>query len=116
MNEPDRSLQVNGVIADFVDETLRDREGSLVELRPRAFAVLRHLANNPNRLVGKDELMTAIWPGIAVTDDSLVQCIHEIRRAIGDEAHAVLKTVPRRGYRLVLPVTSAEAASRPVRK
>ena len=45
--------------------------------------------------------MAAVWPGIAVTDDSLVQCIGEIRRAIGDEAHAVVRTVPRRGYRLV---------------
>ena len=60
--------------------------------------------------------MAAVWPGIAVTDDSLVQCIGEVRRAIGDEAHAVVRTVPRRGYRLALPAESAPVqADRPRR-
>jgi TolB-like protein/DNA-binding winged helix-turn-helix (wHTH) protein/rhodanese-related sulfurtransferase len=72
-------------------------------LRPQCFAVLRFLLRNPSRLVTKDELMAAVWPGTVVTDDSLVQCVHEIRRALGDEDHTVLKTAPRRGYRLVLP-------------
>ena len=56
-------------------------------LRPQTFATLRYLIENPDRLVSKDELMEAVWHGIAVTDDSLVQCVHEIRRAIGDDAH-----------------------------
>ena len=75
--------------------------GAAIPLRPQAFAVLRCLAERPGRLVSKDELMAAVWPGIAVTDDSLVQAVGDIRRAIGDEAHAVVRTVPRRGYRLV---------------
>jgi DNA-binding winged helix-turn-helix (wHTH) protein len=102
----------NGVVADFGSETLRDASGNAIPLRPRSFAVLRHLADNPGRLVTKDELMQAVWPGIAVTDDSLVQCIGEIRRAIGDDAHAVLRTVPRRGYRLVPPQGRPEAPPR----
>ena len=97
------SFVVNGVTADFAAETLRDPTGAPVALRPQAFAVLRYLAENPDRLVTKDELMAAVWQGVAVTDDSLVQCIHDIRRALGDEAHAVLRTVSRRGYRLVPP-------------
>lgn len=105
-------LAVNGVVADFASETVCDQAGNPVPLRPRAFAVLRHLAANPNRLVTKDELMGAVWPHVAVTDDSLVQCIHEIRRALGDEGQAVLKTVPRRGYKLVLPAASALAPAR----
>ena len=105
----------NGVVADFGNETLRDASGNPIPLRPRSFAVLRHLAENPRRVVTKDELMEAVWPGIAVTDDSLVQCIGEIRRAIGDEAHAVLKTVPRRGYKLMPPEGRAEAATGRVR-
>lgn len=94
---------VNGVEADLAAETLRDHSGKIIALRPQAFAVLRYLVENANRLVGKDELMQAIWPGIAVTDDSLVQCIHDIRRALGDDGRSVLTTVPRRGYHLVLP-------------
>jgi TolB-like protein/DNA-binding winged helix-turn-helix (wHTH) protein/rhodanese-related sulfurtransferase/Flp pilus assembly protein TadD len=97
------TLAINGVVADFGNESLRDADGNDIVLRPQVFAVLRYLSDRPNRLVSKDELMAAVWPGVAVTDDSLVQCIHEIRRAINDVQHSVLRTIPRRGYRLVLP-------------
>jgi TolB-like protein/DNA-binding winged helix-turn-helix (wHTH) protein len=100
-------LVINGVSADFGKQTLRDKSGNSLALRPRAFAVFQHLTENANRLVTKDELMQAVWRGVAVTDDSLVQCIHEIRRALGDSGQAVLKTLPRRGYCLELPVTKA---------
>ena len=102
-----RRLAINGVIADFGSETLRDTSGQPVALRPQAFAVLRYLAEHAGRLVTKDELMQALWPGLAVTDDNLVQCIHEIRRAFRDNDRIVLKTAPRRGYRLVLPEDTA---------
>ncbi len=105
------AIEINGVIADFADETLRDRSGGTVALRPQAFAVLRRLAASPNRLVTKGELMTAVWPGIAVTDDSLVQAVRDIRLALGDEQHAIVRTVPRRGYRLVPPAPAEPAAT-----
>src|SRR5712692_3263051 len=98
-----QKLAINGVIADFGGETLRTNSGQSVDLRPQAFAVLRHLAEHAGQVVTKDELMQAVWPGIAVTDDSLVQCIHDIRRALQDNERALLKTVPKRGYRLALP-------------
>jgi virginiamycin B lyase len=104
---------INGITADFGSEVLRDSTGNTVALRPQTFAVLRHLVGNANRLVTKDELMQAVWPGIAVTDDSLVQCIHEIRRALGDESQTVLKTVPRRGYRMVLPEANTVVSAAP---
>jgi TolB-like protein/DNA-binding winged helix-turn-helix (wHTH) protein/Tfp pilus assembly protein PilF len=106
-----QTVAINGVTADFGSETLRDQSGAPVDLRPQAFAVLRYFVEQAGRLVTKDELMQAVWPGIAVTDDSLVQCVHEIRRALHDDSHAVLKTVPRRGYRLDLPSTGAVGAS-----
>ena len=107
---PSQGLTINGVEVDLAAEVLRDGHGVAVPMRRQAFAVLRHLLGNPGRLVAKDELMAAVWPGIAVTDDSLVQCIHEIRRALHDEPHMVLRTVPRRGYRLVLPAARRPAA------
>src|SRR5271156_1441577 len=103
-----RKLAVNGVIADFGSETLRTISGHSVALRPQAFAVLRYLAERAGRLVTKDELMQALWPGLVVTDDSLVQCVHEIRRAFQDNDRGVLKTAPKRGYRLVLPADAAQ--------
>jgi adenylate cyclase len=110
MDVRDGKFAVNGVIADFGSETLRSASGHSIALRPQAFAVLRHLAEHAGQLVTKDELMEALWPGLAVTDDTLVQCIHEIRRALQDDDRAVLKTAPKRGYRLVLPADLAQAA------
>src|SRR5207244_324308 len=66
-----QKLAINGVIADFGAETLRTYSGNSIELRPQAFAVLRHLAEHAGQVVMKNELMRAVWPGIAVTDDSL---------------------------------------------
>jgi TolB-like protein len=48
--------------------------------------------------VTKDELMSAVWPEVIVTEDSLTQCVHEVRRALGPEGGVLLRTVPRRGY------------------
>ena len=101
---------INGVTVDLGNELLRDRSGNSIFLRPQCFAVLRHLVEHADRLVTKEALMEAIWPGVTVTDDSLVQCIHQIRRALGDDGHAILKTVPKRGYRFILP-TEAETDS-----
>jgi adenylate cyclase len=82
-----------------------------IDLRPKAFDVLRHLAENAGRLVPKDELYQAVWPDIAVTDDSLVQCIGELRHKLGDEAHTLIKTVPRRGYLLDVQISAGDDAA-----
>src|SRR5271170_1143206 len=108
MDERVRKFAVNGVIADFGSETLRTQSGHSIALRPQAFAVLRYLVEHAGRIVTKDELMHTLWPGLVVTDDSLVQCIHEIRRAFEDNDRVVLKTAPKRGYRLVLPADAAQ--------
>jgi adenylate cyclase len=80
--------------------TVVNGSGAPVTLRPQSLAVLKILTDRSGEVVTKDELMAAIWPGIAVTDDSLVQCITDLRRALGDDAHSIIKTVPKRGYLL----------------
>jgi formylglycine-generating enzyme required for sulfatase activity/DNA-binding winged helix-turn-helix (wHTH) protein len=80
--------------------------GRDIELRPKTFEVLRHLAQNAGRLVSKEELFEAVWPNVVVGDDSLVQCIRELRQKLGDDEHGLIKTVSRRGYLL-------DAARRP---
>lgn len=69
-----------------------------IKLRPKSFDVLRYLTENPGRLVGKDELIESVWQGMAVTDDSVVQCLKDIRRALEDKDQTFIRTVPRRGY------------------
>lgn len=81
-------------------------DGSEIALRPKTFAVLHHFLQNPQRLVSKDELFAAVWPKLAVTDDTLVQSIGELRRALGEEGPRLLKTIPRRGYRFDADVTT----------
>ena len=88
---------------DAQRRTLR-RSGADVELRPLAFDALGFLVRHAGRVVTKDELIAAIWPGLVVTDDSITRCISDIRRALGDVEQRIVKTVPRRGYTLAVPV------------
>lgn len=74
------------------------RGGKEVKVRPKSFEVLKYLAEHHGRLVSKSDLIGAVWADAFVTDDSLVQCLIEVRRALGDESRRYVKTVPRRGY------------------
>lgn len=74
------------------------RADAEIKLRPKVYETLRYLVENPGRLIGKQELMQALWPDSFVTEDSLVQCTLELRRALDDREQQILKTVPRRGY------------------
>ncbi len=87
-------------------------DGSEIALRPKTFAVLRYLSENCARLVSKDELFAAVWPNLAVTDDTLVQSIGELRRALGDDGPRLIKTVPRRGYRFDSDVSVVASTGR----
>ncbi len=84
------------------------RRGAVeVTLRPKVFDALTYLVERHGRLVTKAELIDAIWPDAAVTDNSLAQCLLEIRRALGDDSQQVVRTVARRGYVFAAPVTTA---------
>jgi adenylate cyclase len=74
-------------------------DGREITLRPKTFAVLTYLAARPGQLVSKEELFAAVWPNLVVTDDTLVQSIGELRRALGENGPRMIATVPRRGYR-----------------
>src|SRR5262245_66646527 len=74
-----------------------------VHLTPKAFAVLSYLVARSDRLVTKDELLRALWPDTHVQDAILKVMVGEIRKALGDRAHAprYIETTPRRGYRFI---------------
>ena len=99
-------------IVDLAADELRTLEGAHVELRPRSWAVLRLLAEHAGHLFGKDDVIAKVWDDVAVTDDSLAQCVADIRKAIGDEERRVLRTVPRKGYILVPSQRRVELAAR----
>jgi TolB-like protein len=81
------------------------KDGQSVFLRPKAYALLIHLARNIGRVVPKAELMDAVWPGIYVTEDSLTQNVREIRKALNDTEQSLVRTITRRGYMLAAPET-----------
>src|SRR5438105_4352836 len=107
-------LLLNGHRLDLDRAQLFDLRGQPVELRPQAMAVLLELGRRHGELVTRRDLSARVWPGVSVTDDSLVQCVVEIRRALGDTRQQVVRTMPRRGYLLI--VDAADAPPRDVQK
>ncbi len=80
---------------------LWDAQEAEVFLRPQSSMVLNVLVRNLGQVVSKNDLIAAVWQHISVTDDSLTQCIADIRRAIGDKDRTIVKTLPKRGYMVV---------------
>ena len=111
-SRPQRQVRLPLHIIDLVADELRSNSGEHVDLRPRSYAVLRLLAENAGRLVTKDAIIAKVWDDVAVTEDSLTQCIADIRRAVGDDDRRVLRTVPRKGYLLVPSQRGAQLAGR----
>src|SRR4051794_6265548 len=74
-------------------------DGAELPLRPKSFALLRLFLENAGRLLDRDTIMAAVWPDVVVTDESIAQCVRDIRKVLGDEGQRTLRTVPRRGYR-----------------
>src|SRR5277367_1474901 len=88
------------------------RADSPVSLTPKAFDVLLYLAQNPNRLVTKEELLQAVWGDTFVEEGNLTQYISHLRKALGDNSEdaRLIVTIARKGYQFTAGVTVAEAA------
>ena len=82
-------------------------------LTPKPLDLLFYLLERPGTLVTKEELLDEIWPGANVTENALAQAVSELREALDDEAGAptYVRTVSRRGYRFIAPVTTSPAPS-----
>ena len=87
---------------DIETGELRGASGRAVPLRPQTARVMAALLSREGDLVSKRELMDEVWTDTHVTDDSLVQCICEIRKALGPKDGKLLRTVPRHGYRIAM--------------
>lgn len=108
--DPSASLRL-----DLGNQWVR-RGGETLTLTPKAFAVLRHLAEHAGQLVPKQDLLDSVWRNAVVVEAVLATTIREIRKVLGDDANApwLIETVHRRGYRLLRPLaieTAAEPAA-----
>jgi TolB-like protein len=109
--DPEQSAYRLGEFTFDLRRGLLLREGKQTALRPKAQALLTHLARNSGRVVPKNELFDIVWPGVFVTEDSLTQTIRELRKALHDEAQQLIRTVARRGYLLSAHVEQPEVRS-----
>ena len=89
-------------LLDPAEHTL-SREGRPVPLTPKVFEILKLLVENNGHLIGKNELMSAVWPDSFVEEGNLTRNISTLRTALGErpDEHQFIETVPKRGYRFI---------------
>jgi DNA-binding winged helix-turn-helix (wHTH) protein/Flp pilus assembly protein TadD len=102
-------LRFSGFELDSERAELRRPDGESIKLRPKTLEILRLLAGNAGRVLSKQQLMEAVWPNVHVGEDSLFQCIREIRAALGDDKRQVVRVISGRGYLFQAEVTGAQA-------
>ena len=112
------TYEFDGFVVD--PEAFRiSKSGRQLRIEPKALQILIYLLERPGRLVTKQELFEAVWPGLAVTENALTRAIAQLRKTLGDGATAprYIETVPTRGYRFIGALqtegTSAAAAVPP---
>jgi DNA-binding winged helix-turn-helix (wHTH) protein/Flp pilus assembly protein TadD len=86
------------------------RDDARVSVEPKVMDLLLFLADRPGEVVGRDALLAALWPDVVVGDDTLARTVSKLRSALEDDVKnpAYIETVPKRGYRLIAPVTKPE--------
>jgi len=106
-----RKLRFGAFVLDLDRASVSKGEAER-KLRPKSFEVLCYLVERPRRLLSKQELISAIWPDSFVTDNALVQCLQDIRRALDDDSQELIRTVARRGYIFEADVIAAASVPR----
>jgi len=106
MREPAAILYEFGPFILDAAERLLLRHGKTVPLTPKAFESLRLLVENSGRIVEKEKLMEQVWPGTFVEEGNLSVTIFMLRKALGEGRgeQKYIETVPKRGYRFIMPV------------
>jgi len=105
-SSPNPALRVGEWRVDpALDEIARD--GQVVKLEPRTMALLMYLAERAQQVVSAEELLEHVWRGVVVAPGSVYQAVARLRRMLGDvsEAPTYIATIPRKGYRLLAPVS-----------
>jgi adenylate cyclase len=92
------------------------KDGELHKIEPKAMTVLVCLAQKQGQVISREELEGLAWQGMVVGYDSLASAIIKLRKAFGDNAKnsVFIETVPKKGYRLICPVSTAPASASPV--
>jgi DNA-binding winged helix-turn-helix (wHTH) protein len=94
------------------------RHGELQHVEPKVLQLLVFLLRNRARTVSKQEILAAVWPGVAVVEGVLTRAICLARKQLGDSPRepSFIRTVAGRGYRFVGVVAERGAASAPTER
>jgi DNA-binding winged helix-turn-helix (wHTH) protein/tetratricopeptide (TPR) repeat protein len=103
-------LRFSGFELDQERAELRRPDGEITKLRPKALEMLQLFAANAGRVLSKQQLMEAVWPNVHVGEDSLFQCVREIRAALGDDKRQLVRVISGRGYLFQVDVTDTGPA------
>jgi predicted ATPase/DNA-binding winged helix-turn-helix (wHTH) protein len=96
----------DGFMVDVARGQLSRGGGGVIDLRHKSFELLRLFVENPGSLLDRDCINRAIWPDAIVEDNSITQCVRDIRRALHDDARTIIRTAPGRGYVFTAKVTA----------
>ncbi len=104
------STRLGDVIIDFANYRLiSNKKQSKIE--PRVMAVLQVLLDNAGQAVSRDTFIDEVWDGNALSDDALNRTISILRRELRAFGYdGLVKTIPKRGYRLDYPDQTAPGA------
>ncbi len=91
------------------------RAGECVRLEPKAIELLVFLAQREGEVVSREDLLSALWPGVIVGDNALTQVVAKLRKALGDTARepAYIEAISKRGYRLIAAVERPDLPQQP---
>ena len=117
--EPPVDLGQHFRVGHFLVDPMRrevSRDGTRSVINPKDLEVLRELARRPGQVISKKALMAAVWGDQIVGDHALTNAIHQLRKAFSDDPKepSVIRTVHRRGYELVAPITSVPPSEQAV--
>ncbi len=111
---PNLRIQIGDWWADSATNELGRAQESL-RIEPKAMAVLMFLATRQGGVATREDLLSAVWPGVVVGDEALTQSIIKLRKALGDNPRspAYIETISKRGYRLIAPARIIETVANP---
>ena len=92
---------------------LFDSDGQLVPMRAKSASMMAMLLGEPGRIFSKDEIARKVWPDVIASDESISQCVSEIRRALNDHDHTIVETFSKRGYSINADFSEVHKHSRP---
>ena len=93
-----QSVKLGDSVYTLARGELFDSDGQLLAMRAKSASLLALLLGEHGNIVSKDEIAREIWPDVIASDESISQCVSEIRRVLKDREHVIVKTYPKRGY------------------